>query len=191
MLDKLHNFDDALGQFLQYFFGSSYAGNTILVVTADHSTYPELQFREVVGKDLKPYFVDRIPLLVHDPFHQLPGSLDARGRNSLDLAPTVLQLAGLPTGPNAFLGTSLFEPRNFPVGIAAIASNYYMTAPEGVFGMDEIPAAYRDTFDCEVNVVRRFYAVERDNRIVPAMVVPDPHPGIAGDEAGRTQAGSR
>ena len=191
VLDRLHNFDEALGEFLRYFFDSPYAGNTILVVTADHSTYPEPPFREVAGKDLKPYFVDRIPLLVHDPFHRLPGSLDARGRNSLDLAPTVLQLAGLPAGGNGFLGTSLFEPRNFPVGIAAIASNYYMTVPEGVFGMDEIPDAYRDTFNCEVNVVRRFYAAERDNRIVPAMAVPEPQPGIAGDEAGRTQAGSR
>lgn len=169
VLDKLHNFDDALGQFLRYFFASPHADDTILVVTTDHATYPEPPFREVAGKDLKPYFVDRIPLLVHDPFHRLPRSLDAHGRNSLDLAPTVLHLAGLQSGANGFLGTSLFEPRNFPVGIAAIASKFYMTVPGGVFGMDEIPAAYRDTFGCEVNVVRRFYAAERDNRIVPAM----------------------
>lgn len=191
VLDKLHNFDAALGLFLRYFFDSPYAGNTILVVTADHSTYPEPPFREVAGDGLKPYFVDRIPLLVHDPFHRLPASLDAGGRNSLDLAPTVLQLAGLPAPVNAFLGTSLFEPRNFPVGIAAIASKYYMTVPEGVFGMDEVPPAYQDTFNCEVDVVRRFYAAERDNRIVPGMAARDPDPGVAADGAGRTQAGSR
>ena len=177
VLDKLHNLDNALGMFLQYFLASPYADNTLLVFTADHSTYPEPAFREVAGDDLKPYFVDRIPLLVRDPFHRLPRSLDARGRNSLDLAPTVLQLAGLQTRVNGFVGTSLFESRNFPVGIAAIASKYYMTSPEGVFGMDEIPPASREPFGCEVNVVRRFYAAERDNRIVPpaaAAIAPAP-----------------
>lgn len=189
VLDKLHNFDAALGGFLDWFFASPYAANTILVVTADHATYPEPPFREVAGDDLKPYFVDRIPLFVHDPFHDLPATLDAKGRNSLDLAPTVLQLAGVEGGANAFLGTSLFEPRNFPVGIAAIASNYYMTVPGGVFGMDEIPPDYRKAFSCEVGVVRRFYAAEAENRIVPAPAAGGARQGAVRSGAGTAPSG--
>lgn len=179
VLDKLHNFDHALGVFLDYFFASPLADNTVLVFTADHATYPEPAYREVAGDTLKPYFVDRVPLLVYDPFHRLPQSFDAQGRNTLDLAPTLLQLAGLQTRFNSFLGTSLFESRNFPVGIAAMASSYYMTTPEGVFAMGEIPPEFGEAFQCEVNVVRRFYAAEQDNRIVPAVGA---SPGLAAGE---------
>ena len=168
VLDKLHNYDSALGRFLRYFYASPYADNTILVFTSDHSTYPEAPFRDVAGPDLKPYFVDRIPMLIMDPIHRLPSSFDAKGRNSLDLAPTVLQLAGLQTQANSFMGRSIFEPRNFPVGVAALGSTYFMTTPDGVFGQGEIPPSLRATFDCEVNVVRRFYQAERDNRIFQA-----------------------
>ena len=39
-----------------------------------------------------------------------PGVLDAGGRNSLDLAPTLLQALGIRHAFNYFLGCSLFEP---------------------------------------------------------------------------------
>jgi hypothetical protein len=77
----------------------------------------------------------------------------------------VLQLAGLQTRANSFMGRSIFEPRNFPTGVAAIASTYFMTTPDGVFGQAEIPPALQATFNCEINVVRRFYRAERDDRI--------------------------
>lgn len=164
-LGKLHNYDAALGEFLRYFEASPWADNTLLVFTSDHATYPEPPFREVAGNDLKPYFVDRIPLLVLDPFHRLPKTLDAQGRNSLDLAPTVLQLAGMQTRANSFVGRSLFEPRSLPAGIGAIASRYYLTSPDGVFAQGEIPEPLRATFACEVDMVRRYYQAERDNRL--------------------------
>lgn len=173
-LGKLHNYDAAFGEFLRYFEASPWAANTLLVFTSDHATYPEPSFREVAGDDLKPYFVDRIPLLVLDPFHRLPKTLDAHGRNSLDLAPTVLQLAGLQTRANSFVGRSLFEPRSFPTGIAAIASKYYLTSPDGVFAQGEIPGPLRATFACEVEVVRHYYQAERANRLfLPELLRPD------------------
>ena len=119
----------------------------------------------MVGKDLKPYFVDRIPLLIYDPIHGISGKFDARGRNSLDLAPTVLQLLGKHVVANSFLGHSLFEPRNFPVGISALGLWYYMTTKDGVFGQDEIPPELKEQFDCGINVVRQYYGVEKTNHI--------------------------
>lgn len=167
ILDKMHNFDVALGEFLRYFLASKYARNTLLVVTADHATYPEPPYREIAGDDLKPYFVDRIPLLIRDPYHELPETFDAQGRNSLALAPTVLHLAGVQSTRNAFLGASLFEQRRLPLGIAALGAKYFLTVPEGVFGMGEEPEAHRAMFQCEVGVVRRYYTAEQENRIFP------------------------
>jgi phosphoglycerol transferase MdoB-like AlkP superfamily enzyme len=165
VLDKVHNYDAALGEFLRYFYGSPYADNTILVFTSDHATYPESAYRDVAGDDFKAYFVDRIPLLIRDPFHRLPDAFSAEGRTSLDLAPTVLHLAGLQTDANSFLGTSIFEPRNFPTGVAALGPKYFMTTPDEVFLQNEIPPAMQETFNCEMDVVRRFYQAERENRI--------------------------
>lgn len=178
ILDKVHNFDAAFGEFLRYFLSSKYASNTLLVVTADHATYPEPDYRELAGDGLKPYFVDCIPLLIRDPYHALPKTFDARGRNSLALAPTVLQLAGVQSRQNAFLGASLFEPRRLPLGIAALGGKYFLTVTKGVFGLGEEPEARRAVFRCEVRVVQRYYALEQKNRIFPR--APEGH--VAGHE---------
>lgn len=166
ILNKVHNFDAALGQFLDYFYASPFARNTVLVFTSDHATYPDPTYREVAGKGLKPYFVDRIPLLVRDPINRLPGSLDAQGRNSLALAPTILQMLGVRDAPNSFLGNSLFERRNFPLGVAALGNSYYLTTPQGVFTAKEVPAHLKAQFKCETRVIRQFYAAEQGNRLV-------------------------
>ena len=164
-LNKLHNYDAALGEFLNYFYASPFAENTILVFTADHAAYPDLMYRAVAGRDLKPYFFDRIPLLIRDPIHRLSGTFDARGRNSLDLAPTILHLLGVSDAQNSFLGRSLFEPRNFPLGIAAEGDTYFLTTPEGVFEQRDVPKSLKSQFDCEIRVIRRFYVAENENRL--------------------------
>ncbi|NLW95797.1 LTA synthase family protein [Luteimonas wenzhouensis] len=166
VLDKLHNYDAAFGQFLDWFDRSPYARNTILVVTADHSTYPEPAYRKVAGSDFRPFFVDRIPLLVRDPFHRLPATLDADGRNSLDLAPTLLQLLEAPQAPNSFLGRSLFEPRSMPLGIAWTApGRYFLTTREGVRSHGQIPPELASQFGCHQEVLRRYLQAEADDRI--------------------------
>jgi arylsulfatase A-like enzyme len=164
-LNKLHNYDVALGEFLNYFYASPFADNTILVFTADHAAYPDLMYRAVAGRDLKPYFFDRIPLLIHDPIHNLSGTYDAHGRNSLALAPTALQLVGVSNAPNSFLGRSLFEGRNFPLGIAAEGDAYFLTTSKGVFAQSDVPKSMKPQFDCEVRVVRQFYVAEKENRL--------------------------
>lgn len=166
VLDKLHNYDAAFGQFLDWFDRSPYARDTILVVTADHSTYPEPAYRKVAGSDFRPFFVDRIPLLVRDPFHRLPETLDADGRNSLDLAPTLLQLLEAPQAPNSFLGRSLFEPRSMPLGIAWTApERFFLTTREGVRSHGQIPPELAEQFGCQQEVLRRYLQAEADNRI--------------------------
>ena len=164
-LNKLHNYDADVGQFMDWFYQSPYAGNTIVIFTTDHATYPDKPYRAVVGADLKPYFVDKIPLLIMDPTHALPKTLNADGRNSLDLAPTVLHLLGIQRLPNSFLGQSLFEPRSFAVGIAALGSDFYITTRNAVYTLATAPASLQTTADCERDVVRSYYTLEQQNRI--------------------------
>jgi phosphoglycerol transferase MdoB-like AlkP superfamily enzyme len=165
ILNKFHNYDHAVGQFMRGLLSGPYAGNTILVFTADHATYPGTEYRQLGGNDLRPYFVDRIPLLIHDPFHRLPAAFDAQGRTSLDLAPTLLQLLDLPTARNSFLGNSLFAPRSFVEGIAALGRKFFLTTKGGVFDAASVPGELEQTFRCEVGVVGMFYRAEGENRI--------------------------
>lgn len=164
-LNKFHNYDAAIGKFLDYFLASPYAANTILIFTTDHATYPDREYREVAGKDLKPYFVDRIPLLIYDPTHKLPPTLDAQGRNSLDMAPTLLQLLGIQHVANSFLGNSLFEQRGFPVGITALGSDFYYSLPSGVSPLWATSPQLKSTVDCEKSVVEHYYQLEAKNRL--------------------------
>ena len=165
VLDKLHNYDAAVGAFLDYLRASPYAKNTIVVFTSDHATYPDKPYREVAGKGLKPFFVDRIPLLIHDPTHRLPRLFDAQGRNSLDMAPTLLQLLGIRQAPNSFLGTSLFEPRSLPLGISALGDGFFVTTQAGVDAMPEVSPVLKAVAECEKTVVENYYRLEEKNRL--------------------------
>lgn len=164
-LNKLHNYDAALGNFLNWFYASPYAKNTIIVFTTDHATYPDRPYRAVAGRGLQPYFVDKIPLLILDPTHMLPAKFNAKGRNSLDLAPTVLQLLGIQRVPNSFLGHSLFEPRSFSLGVTAIGSSFFITTDDALYALADVLASLTAVSNCERDVVRSYYAAEQHNRI--------------------------
>lgn len=170
-LNRLHNYDADLGKFLDWFYASPYADNTIIVFTTDHATYPDRPYRAVAGSGLKPYFVDKIPLLIGDPTHDLPHVLDATGRNSLDLAPTILQLLDIQREPNSFLGHSLFEPRVLPLGITAIGSAFYITTKNDLYPLADVPDSLKSASECEKNIVQSYYAAEQRNRLF------DPPPG--------------
>lgn len=170
-LNRLHNYDADIGKFLDWFYTSPYANNTIIVFTTDHATYPDRPYRAVAGAGLKPYFVDKIPLLIMDPTHDLPHVLNADGRNSLDLAPTVLQLLGIQREPNSFLGHSLFEPRTLPLGVASIGSAFYITTKNDLYSLADVPDSMKGESECEKNVVQSYYAAEQRNRLF------DPPPG--------------
>lgn len=165
-LNKLHNLDDALGRFLDYFFASPYASNTILILTADHATYPERSYRDIAGEGFQPLFVDTIPLLVYDPTHRLPNTYDAQGRTSLDLAPTLLHLLGIQRGNNSFMGTSLFEPDGKALSVAAIGNEFFGIDRDGVHTEAHVPAPLRQAFDHQKRDIQSYYGLEQANRLV-------------------------
>ncbi|SKA62322.1 Phosphoglycerol transferase MdoB [Succinivibrio dextrinosolvens DSM 3072] len=110
--NKFHNFDFCLGKFIERFNESKVSDNTVLVITTDHSTYAVPLFEDSFRfkTNTRSLFVDKIPFIVYKKGVTVnPLIFNAHGRNSLCLAPTLLDLMGMDGIKHHFLGTSLFD----------------------------------------------------------------------------------
>ncbi|MFD1393856.1 sulfatase-like hydrolase/transferase [Lacticaseibacillus jixianensis] len=131
VLNKFHNLDTVFGEFLNRFMASPLKDNTILVFTTDHASYASPDYASVMD-DHRSTFVSTIPLMIYYP--GVKGeTIDAKGRNSLGLAPTILDLLDIGRVKNYFLGTSLFTTK--PTGYeytTEIGENFYSTKTQQV-----------------------------------------------------------
>ena len=106
-LNKFHNTDVQLGAFLERFMQSDLRDDTVLVFTADHATYVDADYlRAFPGHSRAHSELSDIPLVIWHRDIQ-PQVIDAGGRNSLDLAPTLLDYLDI-SAENYFMGDSLF-----------------------------------------------------------------------------------
>lgn len=112
-LNKFYNFDVQFGKFMEWFESSPAFENTLLVFTTDHATYADKYFTDAFPDYPREYLsIDRVPLFFY--FNGVePDSIDAGGRNTLGLAPTILDYLDI-SRPNYFLGSSLFLDKNTP-----------------------------------------------------------------------------
>jgi hypothetical protein len=109
LLNTVYSTDAGFGVFWDYFRTSKFKDNTIVVVTADHSLFPTVDYLSVRGGDVGYY--DRIPLMIYSPFHDSRmGTTDGTRGSQLDIAPTVYELLELDSA-NAFIGLSLLSDR--------------------------------------------------------------------------------
>lgn len=111
ILNTIRNFDDAFGKFWN---SVKDRDDIVVVLTADHAVIPGKLYVATFGTD-RSFPINQVPFVVWNRNfkHQV---LDAKGRNSLDLAPTLLQAMGIRNAPNYFLGCSVFDsscPRPF------------------------------------------------------------------------------
>lgn len=105
--NKFYNYDFQLGEFVSWFKKSQFYDNTLLIITADHSTFPVPEFKKSFNTS-SDFFVDTVPLVMLGAgVHSI--TLDAKGTNSLSIAPTILQILDVNNSPNYFLGCSLFD----------------------------------------------------------------------------------
>ncbi len=112
-LHTIHNYDHAFGTFWRYYQSSPYRDNTIVIFTSDHSHIAERPFVQAFKQPgYQGLFVDKIPLIIHDPIRNLPEEFDAVHSTSIDFAPSLMHYLELPNLANPFLGTSIFMPRN-------------------------------------------------------------------------------
>ena len=180
VLNMAHNLDDAFGIFWNYFKHSKYRDNTIVVLTADHAAYNSKDYMESVGKDWKPSVYDSIALIIHDPIHNLSGTRHVTA-TSIDLAPTLLQLANINRNQdNAFLGTSLFDPRpheaafgispypDYPVYIS-IGNRQLNTRPEKITNSSD-----KEIFLSLKHLIRYYDFMRKRGRLLPDTEITTP-----------------
>ena len=106
----VRNFDDEVGRILDFLHTSGLDKNTIVVIYSDHGM--EFFEHETWGQGNSAIgdFSSRIPLLIQDP-RAPPGGIVEAVVRSIDVAPTLLDLVGLPT-PSSMDGVSLTATLN-------------------------------------------------------------------------------
>ena len=102
-LDAVHLVDGFVGQLLARLEKDGLAKDTIVVISSDHGPL----FR---GKQFLYDNGLRIPLLVRFPDGRRAGEIDDRLVNGIDLAPTLLGLAGIELPPGATHGKDMLAP---------------------------------------------------------------------------------
>lgn len=98
------SFDDEVGKILAYLRASGLDKNTIIVIYSDHGV--DLFEGETWGQgNVVSDYSYRVPLVIYDPQRPPVGTV-ARTVRAVDVAPTLLELAGVPV-PTAMEGKSL------------------------------------------------------------------------------------
>jgi len=173
VLNTIHNADDAFGRFWRYFQDSKYAENTIIIYTSDHVHYYSRPYTKLMGayeeQDYQKLFIGQIPMIIYDPTAKLPATFDARYATSIDLAPSLLHLLGLPNEKNAFLGTSIFERGEQSLanpGVASYGESTYLIDHEKIHDKNN-SEAHLQQLDLLGRYIKYVQALEVTNRIFP------------------------
>lgn len=109
--------DRALGRLLDGLKKMGAWRDTVIVVTGDHAQLPTSEVKALIGVDELFGTFAPMPLLLHDPLHRLPRTVDVLA-SQIDLAPTLVHLLGARASelPHSFLGYSIFgERRRHPL----------------------------------------------------------------------------
>lgn len=119
VLNKFHNVDEQFSAFMEQFQNSELYDNTVLIFTSDHATYADEDFNKTFPEyERLSQDADKIPLFIYHK-NILPEKIDVEGRNSLALAPTVLDYFDI-SAENYFLAKSLFAPKEDVFNIETI-----------------------------------------------------------------------
>ncbi|MCR5031655.1 MAG: LTA synthase family protein [Lachnospiraceae bacterium] len=152
-LNKFYDVDYQLGVFLEKFENSPLADDTLLVFTGDHCTYQDYYFDKAFPDYVrKASIVDEMPLLFYYKGMK-PEKVNVFGRNSLDMAPTLLDYLDI-TAPNYFLGTSLFDPEPNAFDTLENEENYYVMTKYGIIEHD-IPDEEKEWFSTQLQYYRK------------------------------------
>lgn len=127
---EIEHFDASLGNLVQELKDRGFYDNSVIVFTSDHGE----EFCEHGGWWHGLTLYDEqigIPLMIKLPGNQLAGETNAHMTRHVDLAPTLLQFAGLPPAP-AMQGKSLFLADNLSAGNADGRITYSHLDFEGI-----------------------------------------------------------
>ncbi|GAB2583099.1 sulfatase-like hydrolase/transferase [Spirosoma areae] len=139
---NIRDMDDWVGQMLDQLKADGLLDNTIIFFWSDHGDGLPFVKREIYDRGI------RVPLIVRFPDGQGAGTVRSDLTSMIDLAPTVLSLAGLPTPKQmqgrAFLGKyAVKKPRQ-----------YVFAARDR---LDEVYDRVRSVHDGRYQYIRNFY----------------------------------
>jgi phosphoglycerol transferase MdoB-like AlkP superfamily enzyme len=130
-LNQFYSLDKNFGKFWNQFKKTKEYQNTIVVFTTDHATYPDPDFRDSFDEKQET-FVAPIPLMIYYP-NQQSKTINVNGKNSLSLAPTLLDLLNIENQQNYFLGKSLFVDSSEPLQYTSnVAGEFFSTKDSNV-----------------------------------------------------------
>ena len=120
--------DAALDRLLSGMEALGLLDNTLIAITGDHAQLPTRKVQALIDQPQLFGAFAPMPLLLHDPLHRLPKTLDVLS-SQVDLVPTLLHLLGLDdaTLRHSFMGYSIFGQRRdhpFLVGRTGKRSAY-------------------------------------------------------------------
>lgn len=147
--NKFHNQDHWFGEFLKKIKSSNLLQDTMIIFTTDHSTYPSKEFQQTFMTEVN-VFHDEIPLAFFGPSIK-SCKVDAKLRNSLALAPTILELLGITQYQNHFLGNSLFEE--------ASKWERYCAQGNSLFHIDDDGVVRKSNDGNARKMLKRFYSI--------------------------------
>lgn len=145
-LNRFHNLDVQVGRYIKYLKESGMDKNTIFVLTSDHASFPAPEFTSVIDTPNN-YFIDKIPLIIHwkGAPHQV---IDAEGKNSVNFAPTLLNILNIEKADNYFMGCSLLDVTCHPVAnMSAYGDSFFITDQHDVYPEFAMPSSLKDKFN--------------------------------------------
>ncbi len=110
LLKGYHFADRAMGPLAKFLFEDGRAARTLIAITADHAPFRTPANASVFKGKPAGWSYTPLPLLVHDPAHDLPKIVEVLA-GSLDVAPTLLHLLGVVDVPHSLTGHSIFGSR--------------------------------------------------------------------------------
>ena len=172
-LNKFYNLDYWFGDFIEKLEDSDLKDNTLVVFTADHATYVDKELVENFPDYIRyHYALDEVPLFFYYSGIE-PKEIDAMGRNSLDLAPTILDYIDI-SEPNYFLGSTLFlqkqNANNFDTIFCEGTYLLYSSDQGTITELSETDAQYKIVYED----MKRYYAAAKQEPVSWLRYVDDP-----------------
>ena len=102
MYNNIHYVDQQTGTIINNLMEDDLLDNTIILWTTDHGDgFPRAK-RSIYDSGI------HVPLIIRDPLRMRPGTIDERLVSFVDIAPTILQMAGAPI-PSFIQGRSILS----------------------------------------------------------------------------------
>lgn len=136
VLNTFYSFDYYIKQLINEIDNNEAFRDTVLIITADHSTYPSNNYNDYLeskGINSVQFFADSIPFVMYYKGIILD-AYNVKGKNTLAFAPTILHLLGIKNGFNYFLGCSIFDDKcesNFS-NVTNIGNDFYYSSDSNI-----------------------------------------------------------